>query len=135
MKLSRLICAVMVLGLAGMVIAHEDAPKKKKKARPKGIVGKIVKIDGTNIVIAKRTRGEKKATEVTVATDDKTKFRVDRKEATLADLKPGMFAMITPETGTAQRVFARTKGPKGPKDGKDGKRPKRKPGKKKPVEE
>ena len=90
MKTAKLLAFVAVLGLAGLAMAQEDAPKKKRKARPKGLMGKIVKVEGANVTIAKRTRGEKKATEVTIETDGQTKITVDRKEATLADLKPGM---------------------------------------------
>jgi len=118
MKTAKLLAFVAVLGLAGLAMAQEDAPKKKRKARPKGLMGKIVKVEGANVTIAKRTRGEKKATEVTIETDGQTKVSVDRKEATLADLKPGMYAFITPETGTATKIMARTPRAKGEKGDK-----------------
>ena len=109
MKVAKLLALAVVLGMVGVAVAAEgDAPKK---TRPPGIMGKIVKIDGTNIVIAKRTRGSDQTTEVTVATDDKTVVTLDRKEAKLADLKADMFVFVTPETGTAAKVSAMTKMP------------------------
>ena len=136
MKVARLMALAVLLCLAGVAVANdEDAPKKKRPARkrPNGIFGKIVKVEGANLVVAKRTRGSKETTEVTVATDDNTKFSLDRNEATLADMKAGLFVFITPETGTAERVRAMTELRRRPKDkdrDKDGKK-----GKKSPKEE
>ncbi len=120
MKVAKLLALAVVLGMVGVAMAAEDAPKK---ARPAGIMGKIVKVDGTNIVIAKRTRGSKDTTEVTVATDAKTVVTLDRKEATLADLKADMFVFVTPETGTAAKVSAMTKMPEHKKKPKDAPKP------------
>jgi len=113
MKVAKLLALVVVLGMVGVALAAEgDAPKK---TRTPGIWGKIVKVEGTNIVVASRTRGSTETKEVTVATDDKTVFTLDEKEAKLADLKADMFVRITPATGTAEKVIASTKMPERPK--------------------
>jgi len=110
MKTAKLLAFVAVFAMAGLAMA-QDAPKKERKARPKGIMGKIVKVEDGSIIIAKRTRGSKETTEVTVATDADTVVTVDRKKASLADLKADMFVFITPETGTAKKISAMTKRP------------------------
>jgi len=127
MKTAKLLAFVAVLGMAGLAMAQEEAPKKKRKARPKGIMGKIVKVEGANVVIAKRTRGKKETTEVTVVTDDKTVVMVNRKKDALGvkALKKGMNVFITPDTGTAKRIMARTPRKKG-EGGKDKDKGKRK---------
>ena len=109
MKVATLLALVAVLGMVGVAVAAEgDAPKK---TRTPGIWGKIVKVEGTNIVVAARTRGSEDTKEVTVATDDKTVVTLDGKEAKLANLKADMFVRITPATGTAEKVVAMTKMP------------------------
>ncbi len=117
-----LVVAAMVGILAGTVMAAEgDKPKRK---RPPGRVGKIVKVEGTNVTIATRAKKGEKPTEVVVATDENTTVRIDRKEAKLADLKAGMFVFITPEEGTAKAIRARTGRPRRRPGGGD--RPRRK---------
>lgn len=109
MKVTKLLALAVVLGMVGIAVAAEgDAPKK---ARTPGIWGKIVKVEGANIVVASRTRDSKETKEVTVATDEKTVVTLDEKEAKLADLKADMFVRITPATGTAEKVMAMTKMP------------------------
>lgn len=118
MKRLSLIALVAFACLAGPALAEEgDGAKKKRppRKRPDGIMGKITAVEGTNLIIDKRNRETRETTSVTVATDDSTKFRLDRKEAALADMKPGMFVFVTPSTGTAERVYARTQ------RGRDGK--------------
>jgi hypothetical protein len=109
MKVGKLLALAVVLGMVGVAVAAEgDAPKK---TRTPGIWGKIVKVEGTNIVVAARSRDSKETKEVTVATDANTKVTLDEKEAKLADLKADMFVRITPATGTAEKVVAMTKMP------------------------
>jgi hypothetical protein len=121
MKVAKLLALVVVLGMVGVAVAAEgDAPKK---TRTPGIWGKIVKVEGTNIVVAARTRGSEDTKEVTVATDDKTVVTLDGKEAKLADLKADMFVRITPATGTAEKVIASTKMPERPKKPADAPKP------------
>lgn len=109
MKAAKLLAFVAVMGMVSVAMA-QDAPKKKRKHRS-GIRGKIVRVEGTNVIISTRTRGTKETEEVTVATDDDTAIRVDKKKATLADLKPDMWIFVTPKTGTATKIYASTTKP------------------------
>lgn len=106
MKLANVLAAVAVLGLACYVLA-EDTPAPKHNH----LGGKIVKIDGTNIVIKTWAHGDQESKEVTVATDDKTVFTLDGKDAKLADLKADLFVRVTPKEGTATKVEASTTRP------------------------
>ena len=105
MKLANLLAAVAVLGFVSYVLA-DDTPTTKP--HHDGIGGKIVKIDGTNIVIKTRAHGDVESKEVTVATDDKTVFTLDGKDAKLADMKEGLWVRVTPAQGTATKVSAKT---------------------------
>jgi prolyl oligopeptidase PreP (S9A serine peptidase family) len=101
-KTSRiLLAAAVVLFVASLAMCQAS--------RPAGVMGSIVKVDGSNIVVSVRQRGAE-ATEKTVATDSKTEFVVDAEAGKLADLKPEMRVVITPETGTAVKVVAHTRG-------------------------
>jgi hypothetical protein len=105
MKVGKLLALAAILCMVGVAMA-QDAPKRE---RPKGIAGKIKSVDGMKLVITKRAREGQEATEVTVTADDKTVVTLDRKEATMADLKADMFVFVTPETGTAVKIMASTK--------------------------
>jgi len=109
MKVGKLLALAAILCMVGVAMA-QDAPKDApKQERPKGIAGKIKSVDGMKLVITKRAREGQEATEVTVTADDKTVVTLDRKEATMADLKADMFVFVTPETGTAEKIVASTK--------------------------
>jgi len=99
---------LLVAALVAWVVpafSQEKAPGE----RTRGLMGKIVKVEGTNVVVG--TRQEDGTTkETTVATDDKTEITVDRKAAKLADLKADMMVSVTPATGTATRISARSPG-------------------------
>jgi len=113
-KILRTLLAMgVVLGLTAMALC-QDAP-----ARPRGVFGTLVKVDGKNLVIT-TGRGDA-AKEVTVATDDKTEFVVDAEPGKLGDLKPEMRIRATPDTGTATKVSAMSKGLNGPVVKVDGK--------------
>jgi hypothetical protein len=104
-RTSRIVfAAVVVLCIASVALCQTSRP-----ARPPGVMGTIVKVDGSNIVVSVRQRGAD-ATEKTVATDSKTVFMVDAEPAKLADLKPEMRVTITPDTGTAVKVSVRSRG-------------------------
>lgn len=100
--LTTLLAMGVVLGMAAMALC-QDRPE-----RPRGVFGTLVKVDGKNLVIS-TGRGDQ-AKEVTVATDEKTEFVVDAEPGKLADLKPEMRIMVTPEMGTATKVTATSKG-------------------------
>jgi hypothetical protein len=83
------------------------------KAHEKGVTGKVVKVDGMNLVILVKKQ------EVTVATDSKTRIVIDGKAGgTLMDLKADMQVKVIPETGTATKIAVipvQAKAPKPPK--------------------
>jgi hypothetical protein len=86
------------------------------KAHEKGVTGKVVKVDGANLVILVKKQ------EVTVATDGKTKIVIDGKAgAKLADLQADMQVKVIPATGTAIKIAVipvQVKAPKPPKPAK-----------------
>ena len=69
--------------------------------------GKVVKVDGTSLVVA--TGGK---STVTVATDGTTAVTLDGKTVALGDLKEGMYVHVTPATGPAAKIGAKTPKPK-----------------------
>jgi hypothetical protein len=93
-----------------------DKPNKGDKAAkrdPNSVVGKVDKVDGNTLTLL-QGHGKKAAT-VTVTTDANTKIRVNGQDAKLADIKPGMRVVASPNTGTATKVVAMT--PKKDKNG------------------
>jgi hypothetical protein len=94
---------VMVLGLVSRVMA-DDAPAAD--ATPvKGVVVSVA-ADGTSLVI---NTGTKKApVQVTVACDANTTVTVDGAAAKLSDLTAGEHVSITPATGTAKTITAKS---------------------------
>lgn len=124
----KMLAAVVAMGaLAGTADAAKGRGAKGEQAggtAHKGVQGKIVSVtvnstDATKATIVIHNR---KAGDVSVQVDASTVVKVDKKAATVADLKPGMRARIVPATGTAQRVSAWTKGPRaGGKGGHGGK--------------
>ena len=112
---TKFVAALAIVGFVGAAnLQAADAPAgdkpAKKEGAAKGVRGKFVKVDGTNVVISQGKKGEAK--EVTIATDANTKIKVDGKDATLADIKDGMMINATPETGTAKTLNAMTPTPK-----------------------
>lgn len=112
-----LLAILIVLGVAGAAMCQDkEAPKEK----PKGLFGKVVKVDGKNVVIKIRPAKQgDEPKEMTVTTDDKTEVTIEGKPAKLEDLKADMRVMVTPETGTAAKiaVLAPHKHAEAPKDG------------------
>jgi len=70
----------------------------------------LVKVDGRNLAVKVAATKTAAAKQVTVATDDKTKFVLDYAPAALADLKPDMTLTINPDEGTATLIRAHVKG-------------------------
>jgi len=99
-SLLKLFAVVAIVGVAASALA-QDA-----RRAPRGLRGRVVKVDGTNVVISTRARGAAEAKEVTVATDDKTEVTIEGKAGKVADLKAGMSAGVTPATGTATKIAA-----------------------------
>ena len=96
---TKLLAVLAIVAMVSAVNAADDAPKPKKNA---GLRGKVVKVDGTNLVITAGKKGEEK--EVTVATDAKTVVTIEGKEGKLADLTAGQRVVVTPPTGTAEKI-------------------------------
>ena len=112
MKIAKVLALVSILGLAAAAWAEGEATSKP--VRPRGLRGKVVKVDGANVVVKTWARqGEGK--DVTVVTDDKTVVTLDEKEAKVADLKADMYVLVTPAEGTAEKIVATTKAPERPK--------------------
>jgi len=82
--------------------AKADRAGKGKKAN--AVAGTVLKVENNMITI--QGRG-KNAAESLVQTDDKTKFEG---VASIADVKPGMRVIVTPSTGTAEKVVVRPDG-------------------------
>ena len=87
--LSNLVCSL---------IEHKQI--RTTLAKAKAVRGKVVKVDGDKLVIAKGKNGE----EVTIATNADTKITIEGKEAKLADLQAGQVVAVTPAEGTATTI-------------------------------
>src|SRR4051812_21326281 len=84
-----------------------DKPNKADKAAKRNadaVTGNVQKVDGTTLTVL-AGRG-KKAAEVTVTTDAETKVKVNGQDGTLAQIKPGMRVVASPNNGTATTVRA-----------------------------
>lgn len=93
----------LMLGLTTMARA-EDKPKDKPEKKPAAaLMGEIVSVDDASVVV----KG-KDGTEVTVAVDANTQVKIDGKEATVADLKPGMMVAVSNLDGPAKQIKVRT---------------------------
>jgi hypothetical protein len=91
--------------------APAPATKAATPAAPNYIHATLVKVDGKNLQVKVAGAKGQPAKEMTVATDDKTKFILDYENgAKLSDLKPDMTLTILPATGTAKTVKAHVKG-------------------------
>ncbi|MCY2932004.1 MAG: hypothetical protein NTV86_21420 [Planctomycetota bacterium] len=94
-----LLAGALVLSVTAIVVAA-DAPATLK--------GRIVKVDGANVTV--KTGHGDTAKEVVVVTDDKTVVTIDGAAKTVADLKEKMRVVVTPATGTATKIEAKTPG-------------------------
>ena len=101
--------AALVLLFVGVIMMVMVAPVagkgKKDKEKPTDsatLQGKVVNVEGTNVVV----KAAKK--EVTVATDDKTTVTIDGNAAKVADLKAGMHVVVTPAEGIATEIKAKS---------------------------
>jgi hypothetical protein len=102
-KLAAALAIAVMTSAAVPAMAADDKPAPAEKAAKKaGLRGSVVKVDGTKLVISTGKKAEAK--EVTIETSDKTVIMVEGQAAKLADLKPGQKVVITPETGTAEKI-------------------------------
>ncbi len=104
--------ASLAFVMAGMALSQTSQPTSQPTSgpasRPVAVMGMLVKVDGSNLIV--NSRAGRETTEVTVATNDKTEFMVDAEPGKLADLKPEMRVVITPQGGAAIKVAAWSRG-------------------------
>ncbi|MDD4888574.1 MAG: DUF5666 domain-containing protein [Phycisphaerae bacterium] len=90
-------------GVAASINAHTPKP-----ATGDVLKGTVVSVDAAaKTLVVKPTTGDN----VTVTTDADTKVKVDRKAATLAEVKAGMIVEVKPATGVAKTINAHTPKP------------------------
>lgn len=113
MRLILVLC--LTVGLAFTAGTTSAAPKAagpskaEKPKKPDPRVGTLMKVTEGRLVV--RTYG-KVVVDIAVPINAKTQYWLEGKAATLAQLKPGMQLVITPETGMAQKVMAQKIGKK-----------------------
>jgi len=100
MKVSYLLAAVAILGLAGFAMAAKGARGNKTSA---GLIGKVVTVDAEKKTVTVKA----KTGEVTVDASAAT-VTIDGADGKLADLKAGMVVTVTPATGAAEKIVAKT---------------------------
>ena len=125
---TKFVAALVVVGFVSAGFAADDKPAKaadkaakqaekaakaggEKVAKPKALKGKLVKVDGSNLVLSVGKKNEE-AKEVTIATDGNTKVVIDGKEAKLADIPAGATIGVLPDTGVAQQIIVQVAKPK-----------------------
>ena len=90
-------------GTAADILAFQQKTPTPSPAKPSLLYGKVVSVDAaTGTVVIDQKEGP----QVTVTTDANTKVRVKDKDATLADVQPGMTLRVSPATGTAADIRA-----------------------------
>jgi hypothetical protein len=97
MKVSYLLAAVAILGLAGFAMAAKGGGKA-----PAGLIGKVVSVSGTDVTV------KAKSGEVVVKTDASTTVTIDGAASSVDKLTAGMMVTVTPETGVATKIVAKT---------------------------
>ncbi|MEX0776538.1 MAG: hypothetical protein WD042_12610 [Phycisphaeraceae bacterium] len=116
-SLKTLVMMVAMLGLVGYALAEEQAGEGDKPKARGGVMGVVQSVDSTAKTIVVTVKGKEGAadTQVTVTTDENTKFKVNGKEGTLAEVQAGMKVKVSPKDGVAKMVTANSGEPK--KDG------------------
>jgi ABC-type sugar transport system substrate-binding protein len=106
--------AVMVLalvGLMGVAARADEVPKEVPKGQH--LLGLVVKVSDDGAKVTVKAGTDAAAKEVAVKVGENTVITVDGKAAKVADLKAGMFVIVTPAEGTAEKIVARTPPPSG----------------------
>ena len=103
----KLLCLVAVVGFVSSTVLA--ARNNAGTTKPDALHGKVLRVDGANLVVNVKESKEAVPTPVSIATDDKTVITLDGAAAKLADLKEGMRVNVTPKTGTATNIEASTK--------------------------
>jgi ribosomal protein L6P/L9E len=101
MKVSYLLAAVAILGLAGFAMA---AKGNRGNKAPAGLTGKVVSVTGTDVTIKTKTG------DVVVKTDEKTAVTIDGVEGKkVGDLTAGLSVIVTREGDKpATKIVAKT---------------------------
>jgi hypothetical protein len=73
-------------------------------ARAASLQGQVVKVDGNTVIVKTITMLGAEANDVVVPTDGKTTITLERRFGALEELKPGMWVVVRPPTGTAASV-------------------------------
>ena len=89
-NLRLLLAAGIMFSVTGAALSQTGRSATTPKSRPLGVMGRLVKVDGNNLIV----NVSQKPKEVTITTDDKTEFHVDYEPGKLADLKPEMGVYI-----------------------------------------
>lgn len=94
----------LISGCAANIPSAKNSPPPSTKAPVgSGKAGTVVSVDITaGTLVVKPRIGDN----ITIATDTNTKVVIDRKDATLGDVKADMTVLVRPVTGTAQRIDA-----------------------------
>jgi len=103
-------------GMSVTVSTRQSSPTNSYlvvTAATKTLNGEIVKIEDNTLVI--RTMDEGKTNDVTLLADGQTQIKflptvagsrlMPPRDGQLRDLKPGMMVKVSPETGTAQKIY------------------------------
>lgn len=107
---SLALALVAVLALAGFASAAKAGKSAAKGAATKSTVqGSVVKVDGEKLIIQTKTNRKAAGEEKTIETGKDTKVTVDGKEGKLVDLTAGMNVKVTPATGKATKIVAKSK--------------------------
>lgn len=110
-KLIVLSAAGIVFSVMGAALCQGNSPATKRASILSRVMGRLVKVDGKNLIVNVRQRGGEPK-EVIIATDDKTEFNVDYEPGKLTDLKPDMrvstVAMPAGRTRPARLMVAAT---------------------------
>ena len=112
-NLRMLSAAGVAFAVAGAALCQGTSPATRRAPVFSRVMGRLVKVDGKNLIVSVRQRGGEPK-EVTVATDDKTEFNVDYEPGKLTDLKPDMrvsvIAMPARDTKPAGLMVVATSG-------------------------
>jgi len=101
------VALVLALGTTSAQAGKGNKANKGDKAAkkdPNSVVGTVQKVDGNTLTVL--AGHGKKAAEVTVTTDASTKVKVNGQDGTLAQIKPGMRVVASPNNGTATTLRA-----------------------------
>lgn len=114
----KLLAMVAVAGLVSVAMAKEqpDKPAKHEGADAKAVHGQVLRVEGDTVVL-QVGRGKQKA-ELPVVTNKDTKVTIDGVAKTVADLKAGLYAKVSPATGVAATIEAKAPKAKGEGKGK-----------------